>query len=362
MESRLMSMANQFKVTRTEHPKEKPDQTNLDFGTVFTDHMFIMDYEEGKGWYDGRIVPYGPLAMDPASTVFHYGQEMFEGLKAYKTKAGKILLFRPDRNAARMNASNARICMPQIDEALTVSAIKALVDVDADWIPTAPGTSLYIRPFVISTEAFLGVRAARNYKFIIILSPVGAYYKGGLAPTKIFVEDEYVRAVPGGTGFAKVGGNYAASLMAQQKAYAKGYAQVLWLDGIERKYVEEIGTSNAFFVIDDEVITAPLTGSILPGITRDSVLTLLKTWGIKVSERRLTIQDVAEASRNGRLKEVFATGTAAVISPVGELGWLGQSYIINNQQIGPMSQRIYDTLVGIQTGELPDEFDWTIEV
>ena len=355
-------MAYQFDITKTEHPKVKPDQANLDFGTIFTDHMFIMDYEEGKGWFDGRIVPYGPLAMDPASTVFHYGQEMFEGLKAYKTKTGRILLFRPDRNAARMNASNDRICMPKIDEAITVSAIKALVEVDSDWIPTAPGTSLYIRPFVISTEAFLGVRAAKQYKFIIIMSPVGAYYKGGLAPTKIYVEDEYVRAVSGGTGFAKVGGNYAASLKAQQKAYAKGYAQVLWLDGIERKYVEEIGTSNAFFVIDDEVITPPLTGSILPGITRDSVLTLLKKWGVKVSEKRLTIQEVADASKDGRLKEVFATGTATVISPVGELGWMDESYIINAQQIGPISQKIYDTLVGIQTGELVDEFGWTVEV
>lgn len=355
-------MAEQFKTIKTQTPKAKPDQANLEFGTVFTDHMFIMDYDEGKGWFDGRIVPYGPLSMDPASTVFHYGQEMFEGLKAYRTKKGEILLFRPDRNAARMNASNDRICMPKIDEALTVEAIKALVRVDADWIPTAPGTSLYIRPFVISTEAFLGVRAAKSYKFIIIMSPVGAYYKGGLAPTKIFVEDEYVRAVNGGTGFAKVGGNYAASLKAQQKAYAKGYAQVLWLDGVERKYVEEIGTSNAFFIIDDEVITPPLTGSILPGITRDSVLTLLKSWHVKVTERRLTIQEVAEASKSGRLKEVFASGTAAVISPVGELGYMDQKYMINNGQIGPMSQRVYDALVGIQTGEMADEFGWTVEV
>ena len=355
-------MAHKFKITKTDHPKTKPDQANLDFGKVFTDHMFIMDYEEGQGWFDGRIIPYGPLAMDPASTVFHYGQEMFEGLKAYKTKEGKTILFRPDRNAARMNSSNDRICMPQIDEVLIVEAIKALVKVDEDWIPGAPGTSLYIRPFVISTEAFLGVRAARNYKFIIIMSPVGAYYKGGLSPTKIYVEDEYVRAVAGGTGFAKIGGNYAASLKAQQKAYAKGYAQVLWLDGVERKYVEEIGTSNAFFVIDDEVITPPLNGSILPGITRDSVLTMLRSWGHKVSERRLTIQEVSDATKDGRLKEVFATGTAAVISPVGELCWMEDCLYIGDQQIGPISQKVYDALVGIQTGELPDEFGWTVEV
>jgi len=355
-------MKYSFEITRTACPKEKPDENDLVFGTVFTDHMFTMDYDEGIGWHDGKIVPYGPLSMDPAATVFHYGQEMFEGLKAYKTKEGRILLFRPDKNAERINSTNDRICIPQIDPELVVEAVKAVVRVDRDWIPSAPCTSLYIRPFIIATEAFLGVRPARQYKFMIILSPVGAYYKGGLHPTKIFVEDEYVRAVVGGTGYAKIGGNYAASLKAQQKAAARGYSQVLWLDGVEKKYVEEIGTSNAFFVIDDEIITSPLTGSILPGITRDSVLAILRGWGMKVSERRLTIQEVAEASKDGRLKEVFATGTAAVISPVGELCWKDQCMVINNEEIGAVSQKLYDELVAIQTGQKNDEFGWTVEV
>ncbi len=351
-----------FKVTKTSNPKAKPDSGNLNFGTVFTDHMFVMEYSEDKGWYDGKIIPYGPLSLDPASTVFHYGQEMFEGLKAYKTEQGKILLFRPDKNAERMNTTNARICLPYINPELVIEAVKAIVKVDQDWIPTLAGTSLYIRPFIIATEAFLGVRPSKEYKFIIILCPVGAYYKGGLMPTKIFVEDEFVRAVVGGTGAAKVGGNYAAALPAQQKAAAKGYSQVLWLDGIERKYVEEIGTSNAFFVIDDEVITAPLGGSILPGITRDSVITLLKDWGIKISERRLTIEEVYEAGKSGRLKEVFATGTAAVISPVGEFCWKDECLIINNAEIGQLSRKIYDTIVGIQNGKVVDKFKWTMEI
>lgn len=351
-----------FKVTKTGNLKVKPDSENLNFGTVFTDHMFVMEYSEDKGWYDGKVIPYGPLSLDPASTVFHYGQEMFEGLKAYKTEEGKILLFRPDKNAERMNTTNARICLPYINPELVIEAVKAIVNVDQDWIPTLDGTSLYIRPFIIATEAFLGVRPSKEYKFIIILSPVGAYYKGGLMPTKIFVEDEYVRAVVGGTGAAKVGGNYAASLPAQQKAAAKGYSQVLWLDGIERKYVEEIGTSNAFFVIDDEVITAPLSGSILPGITRDSVITLLKDWGIKISERRLTIEEVYEAGESGRLKEVFATGTAAVISPVGEFCWKDKCLVISNSEIGQLSRKIYDTIVGIQNGKVVDKFKWTMEI
>ncbi|MEI8216788.1 MAG: branched-chain amino acid aminotransferase [Eubacteriales bacterium] len=351
-----------FKITRTKSPGIKPDSGDLSFGTVFTDHMFIMDYSEDKGWYDGRIIPYGPIALDPAATVFHYGQEMFEGLKAYKTATGKTLLFRPEKNAERMNNTNARICLPYINPELVIEAIKTVVKVDEDWIPTLAGTSLYIRPFIIATEAFLGVRASKEYKFIIIMSPVGAYYKGGLMPTKIFVEDEYVRAVPGGTGEAKVGGNYAASLLAQQKAAAKGYSQVLWLDGIERKYVEEIGTSNAFFVIDNEVITAPLSGTILPGITRDSVITLLKSWGIKVSEKRLTIEEIYQAGEEGRLDEAFATGTAATISPVGELCWKDNCLIIRNSEIGDLSRKIYDTIVGIQNGKVKDSFGWTMEI
>lgn len=355
-------MKYQFEKIRTESPAQKPDPNTLEFGTVFTDHMFVMDYTEGKGWHDGKIQPYGPISLDPASVVFHYGQEMFEGLKAYRTKTGKILLFRPEKNIERTNKTNQRMCMPAIEPELMMQAIKEIVDFDADWVPAKEGTSLYIRPFIIATEAFLGVRPSNKYKLIIILSPVGAYYKGGLAPTRIFVEDEYVRAVPGGTGFAKIGGNYAASLASQIKAHDKGYSQVLWLDGIERKYVEEIGTSNAFFVIDGEVITAPLTGSILPGITRDSVLTLLKQWGCPVSERRLTIQEIYDANNSGKLDEAFATGTAAVISPVGELCWENNIITLNQGEIGPISRKLYDSLVAIQYGNVADDLGWTVEV
>lgn len=355
-------MKYNFPITKNTQPKAKPDPDTLGFGNVFSDHMFILDYTEGIGWHDGRIVPYAPISMDPAASVFHYGQEMFEGLKAYKTASGKIQLFRPDKNAERTNLTNDRICIPQIDPELYVEAVKAVVKVDADWVPTKEGTSLYIRPFIIANEAFLGVRASKTFMFIIILSPSGPYYKGGLAPTKIFVEDEYVRATKGGTGFAKIGANYVAGLKSQEKAESKGYSQVLWLDGVERKYVEEIGTSNAFFVIDDEIITAPLEGTVLPGITRDSVIHLLKDWGLEVSERRITISDIYDAFKEGRLKEVFATGTAAVISPVGELCWADQIININQGEIGKLSQKLYDTLSGIQLGNVKDEFGWTVEI
>lgn len=355
-------MKHEFTITKTLNPKQKPNVDNLDFGSVFTDHMFIMNYEEGKGWHNGRVVPYAPIELDPAASVFHYAQEMFEGLKAYKSKEGKVLLFRPDMNAKRTAKTNERVCIPNIDEELYVEAVKTIVGIDSDWIPEKEGTSLYIRPFIIASEPFLGVRASKEYLFMIILSPVGPYYKGGLAPTKIFVEDEYVRATPGGTGSIKIGGNYAAGLKSQEKAHEKGYSQVLWLDGVERKYVEEIGTSNAFFVIDDEVITAPLSGTILPGITRDSVIHLLKDWGVKVSERRLSIDEVYEAHKAGKLNEIFASGTAAVISPVGELCWKDEKITINQGQIGELSQKVYDVISGIQLGKTEDKFGWTVEV
>lgn len=351
-----------FPITKNPEPKAKPNPDTLRFGTEFTDHMFIMDYEDGKGWFDGRIVPYGPIVLDPAAVVFHYGQEMFEGLKAYKSPEGKTLLFRPDMNAKRTNRTNDRLCIPEIDEELYVEAIKALVKVDADWIPEKEGTALYIRPFIIADEPFLGVRRSKTYKFIVILSPVGPYYEGGLTPTKLYVEDTYVRATDGGTGEAKCGGNYAASLKAQEIAHEKGFEQILWLDGVHRKYVEEVGTSNAFFVIGDEVVTAPLTGTILPGITRDSVIALLKKKGVKVSERRLAIDEVVDAYKAGTFNEMFASGTAAVISPVGELQYKGDDMIINNGDIGPIAQELYDTLYGIQTGKIADEMGWTVEV
>ena len=355
-------MKHEFSITRTANPKEKPDPSTLKFGETFTDHMFIMEYTDGKGWHDGRIVPYGPLSISPAATCLHYGQEMFEGLKAYKTKAGNIQLFRPDMNAKRTNVTNERLCIPIIDEELYVDAIKALVNLEKDWIPDIPNTALYIRPFIFGDTPELGVKPAKHYTFGIITCPVGPYYANGLSPTKIYVEEEFVRAVMGGTGNAKIGGNYAGALKSQEKAHEKGYDQVLWLDGIERKYVEEIGTSNAFFVICDEIITAPLAGTILPGITRNSVITLLKEWGLKVSERKLSIEDVFEAGEIGTLKEVFATGTAAVISPVGELSWGSRKIVINKGEIGSISQKLYDILSGIQTGLVEDKHNWIIDI
>ena len=350
-------------IERTQHPKQKPtDQTRLGFGNYYTDHMFLMNYDEGKGWHDPRIVPYGPIELDPAAMCLHYGQEVFEGLKAYRTEDGRILLFRPDRNMARLNSSNERLCIPAIDEAFAVEAIKKLVSVDQDWIPTAEGTSLYIRPFIFATEAQVGVHPAQELLFAIILSPVGAYYPEGLNPVKIYVEDKYVRAVRGGMGYTTTGGNYAASLKAQDEAEKVGYTQVLWLDGVERKYIEEVGTMNVFFVIDDEIVTPELQGSILPGVTRMSCIELLKKQGYKVSERRLSIEEVAEAADAGKLKEAFGSGTAAVISPIGELKWDEKVMTINNGEIGTISQHLYDTLTGIQWGKLPDPYGWTVEV
>lgn len=350
-----------IKVTKTDAPKEKP-QGKLGFGKVFTDHMFIMDYTEGKGWHDPRIAPYGDLTLSPASMVFHYGQEMFEGLKAYRGEDGVSYLFRPDMNAKRTNLTNDRLCIPNVPIEDYVQAIRALVQVDADWIPSDPGTSLYIRPFIFATEPFLGVDIAKNFLFLIILSPSGAYYESGLAPVSIWIEDDYVRAVKGGMGFAKTGGNYAASLAAQVKAHHEGYAQVLWLDGVERRYIEEVGAMNIFFKIDGKIVTPQLNGSILPGITRDSVLQLCQDWGIPVEERLISVEELLEAQKSGKLEEVFGTGTAAVISPVGKLRYKDDVMVIGDGGIGPVSQKIYDTLTGIQLGKLEDKFGWRVKV
>jgi len=355
-------MLNQIRIQKTTTPKQKPDQNNLGFGKHFTDHMFIMDYSKDKGWHDARIVPYGPLEIDPATMVLHYGQAIFEGLKAYRTEDGRILLFRPEKNMERINKSNDRMCIPPIDVDFGVEAIKTLVSLDKDWIPTAEGTSLYIRPFIIATDPYLGVKPADTYKFIIIMSPSGAYYSTGINPVKIYVENKFVRAVRGGTGFAKTPGNYAASLKAQDIAHDKGYEQVLWLDGVEMKYVEEVGSMNVFFKINGEVVTPSLDGSILPGITRDSVIQLLKHWNIPVSERKLGIQELYDAHKDGRLEEAFGTGTAAVISPIGELNWNDHVMTINNGEIGELATKIYNTITGIQSGKIQDEFGWTTEV
>ena len=343
--------------------KEKPDQNKLGFGRYFTDHMFIMDYTEGKGWHDARIVPYGPLSMDPACMVFHYAQEMFEGLKAYRTPNGDVQLFRPDKNIERMNNTNERLCIPKLEPSDVLDAIKALVATEEEWVPSVEGTSLYIRPFIIATDIQLGVHPSHTYKFMVILSPVGSYYPEGIKPVKIFVENEYVRAVKGGTGFAKVGGNYACSLIGQKKAEQMGYSQVLWLDGIEHKYIDEVGAMNVFFVIDGKVITPSLAeGSILPGVTRNSCIKLLSDMGYEVEERRLSIDEVEAAYKNGTLNEAFGTGTAAVVSPMGLLDNGKEKMIINDQQIGPIAQKLYDTLTGIQWGKIEDKYGWTVKV
>jgi branched-chain amino acid aminotransferase len=357
-----MAMLN-IRYEKTTAPKELPKEDNpLKFGTIFTDHMFLMNYETGKGWHDARIVPYGPLSLDPSCMVFHYGQEMFEGLKAYKTEDGRTLLFRPDKNIERANNTNRRICIPEIDENDFLDAIKAIVKTDDAWIPTKPGTSLYIRPFIIATDPFLGVRPSDTYLFMIILSPVGAYYPEGLNPVKIWIEDEYVRAVKGGVGEAKTGANYVASLAAQVKAHDDGYSQVLWLDGVERKYIEEVGAMNIFFKINGTVVTPKLNGSILPGVTRDSVINLCKSWGVPVEERKVSVDELYEASKNGTLEEVFGTGTAAVISPVGHLRFEDHVLQVQDGGIGELSQKIYDTITGIQLGKVHDSYNWTVEV
>ncbi|UIO44014.1 branched-chain amino acid aminotransferase [Brevibacillus brevis] len=355
-------MECQLTITRTEQKKEKPASDKLGFGVHFTDHMFTMDYTEGKGWHDPQIVPYSPLTLDPAAMVFHYGQAVFEGLKAYRNQEGKVSLFRPDQNFKRMNRSLERMSMPLIDEEFMVEALKQLVAVDKEWIPTESGQSLYIRPFVIATEPCFGVRASYTYKLVIVLSPVGAYYAGGMKPVKIYVENNYVRAVRGGTGNAKVAGNYAGGLKAQVEAKEKGYEQVLWLDGVENKYIEEVGSMNVFFKVKGEVWTPALNGSILEGITRDSTIQLLKDWGIPVVEKRISMEDLHTAYVNGELEEAFGTGTAAVISPVGDLNWNGHQMIINGEKTGELTTRLYDEMTGIQYGEREDKFGWSVKV
>lgn len=346
----------------TEQKNVKPPADTLEFGRTFTDHMFIMDYTKGQGWHDARIVPYGPLALDPAAMVLHYSQTVFEGLKAYVTKDGVPQLFRPTKNIERLNRSNNRISIPEIDEAFALKAIRTLVGIDKEWIPNQPGTSLYIRPFVVATQPYLGVAASEMYSFIIILSPVGPYYKEGINPVKIAVEDTFVRAVVGGTGEAKTGGNYAASLKAQEKIEDEGFAQVLWLDGVERKYIEEVGSMNVFFNIDDKIVTPQLTGSILDGVTRNSVIALLKDWGMEIEETKISMDDLYEAYKRGSLKEAFGTGTAAVISPIGQLTWKKENLILNDHETGPIAKRLYETLTQIQYGDTEDRFDWIVPV
>lgn len=348
----------QIPTTKTDTPKTKPNDTELTFGTVFTDHMFNMDYDLENKWHNPRIEPYTPILMDPSTMVLHYGQAIFEGLKAYRTKSGDVQLFRPKDNFNRLNRSARALCIPEIDEALALDGLKQLLNLEKDWVPSAPETSLYIRPTIIAMDPYLGVRASFTYRFFIIFSPVGAYYPEGFNPVKIWVTRDHVRAVRGGVGDSKAAGNYAASLFAGEKANENGYTQVLWLDGVEQKYVEEVGSMNIFFVLDDEIVTPELNGSILPGLTRDSVIKLAGHWGMNVSERRISIDDVFDAHGSGRLKEIFGTGTAAVISPVGELKYDDKVIHIGNGEVGPVAHKFFKTITGIQYGEIEDPMGW----
>jgi len=347
-----------IKITKTTAPREKPDESKLGFGKIFTDHMFVMDYTEGQGWHDARVVPYGSFLLDPATVVFHYAQEIFEGLKAYRSADNTIQLFRPDCNARRMQDSCDRLCIPQIPVEDFIQAVKTLVEVDKDWVPHVEGATLYIRPFVFANDVGLGVHASKHYIFCIICSPSGAYYAEGIDPVRIYVEDEYIRAAPGLTGFTKCGGNYAASIKAGDLAAEQGFAQVLWLDGVEKKYVEEVGSMNILFKIDGKIYTAPCTGTVLPGVTRRSCIELLKDWGYDVVEEHLAIADIMQAGHDGKLEEVFGTGTAAVVSPVKELDWKGDKIFIGGGKIGPVTQRLYDTMTGMQWGRIADTKGW----
>jgi len=341
--------------------KRKPkftDENKLGFGRLFTDHMFIAEWKVGQGWVDARIEPYAPFSLDPACLVFHYAQEIFEGLKAYKWENGSIALFRPEMNARRFNRSADRLCMPEVPEELFLKGIEELVRLEQDWIPSSPGTSLYIRPTMIAVEPVLGVKPSDHFYFYVILSPVGAYYAGGFNPVKIMVEDKYVRAVQGGTGEAKTGGNYASSLKAGLEAKKKGFDQVLWLDGLERRYIEEVGAMNMFFAYGNTVVTAPLDGSILNGVTRNSVISLAAQLGFTVEERKIAIDTIMADIRNGKISEAFGSGTAAVITPVGTLCYKESNATIGDGNVGLLTQKLYDTLTGIQTGHLPDNFGW----
>jgi len=350
---------DKISVTLTTNYKEKPAGPDIPFGVFTTDHMFLMNYDREQGWHDPRIVPYAPFQMDPACMVLHYAQEIFEGMKAYRDEAGKIRLFRPEENFKRMNDSCERMSIPKIDVDFCVEAVKQLVTLEKDWVPTAPNTSLYIRPFIFATDIHVGVHASHTYQFAVILSPVGPYYATGLAPVSIMIEEDDVRAVRGGTGFTKCGGNYAASLRAGEKAEEKGFSQVLWLDGVERKYIEEVGSMNVLFKIGGKIVTPALNGSILPGITRKSCLQLLRDKGYEVEERRLSVDELIGAARDGSLEEAFGSGTAAVVSPIGSLYYKGETFVISGGGIGPVAQDLYDTLTGIQWGRVEDPYGWS---
>lgn len=344
-------------ITRTTTPRPRPDESQLGFGKYFADHMLLVEYGP-QGWSEPRIVPYGPLSIDPAASVLHYGQAMFEGLKAFRHANGRVAVFRIDDNIKRLASGAPRLSMPVPDHGALKEAMLALVAADKDWVPSQPGTALYLRPTFIATEPFLGVRPATEYLLYVINSPVGAYYASGFKPVKIWVETEAVRAVRGGIGWAKAAANYVASMKAAADVRSRGYEQVLWLDALERRYLEEVGTMNLFVVIGDEIATPPLSGSILPGITRMTVLQLAREWGLNIVERPIAFDELLEADRKGTLREIFGSGTAAVISSVGELGHANGTLTINKGEVGPVAKRLYDAITSVQYGTAPDPHGW----
>ena len=351
-----------IKIEKATVLKEKPSLEGIPFGTYFSDHMFLLDYDEGKGWHDPRIVPFANFELSPAAVVFHYAQEIFEGMKAYRSHKGDVLLFRPEENSKRLNSSAERLCIPQVPEEIFLAGLKALIELDRDWVPSVPDTSLYIRPFVIATSPHLGVHASSSYLFAIITSPVGSYYPEGLNPVRIMIENSDVRAVRGGTGYTKCGGNYAASIRAGERAEKKGFSQVLWLDGVTQQNIEEVGSMNVMFKIGGKIVTPKLTGSVLPGITRKSCIDLLKSWGYDVEEREFSVNELVQAAKDGTLEEAWGTGTAAVVSPIGEISYEGVNYEIGSFKIGTLTQKLYDTLTDIQWGKTEDAFGWSVKV
>ena len=352
-----------IRIEKTTAPKARPtDESKLGFGQIFTDHMALIDWNSGEGWHDARIVPFGNFSMHPAATCLHYGAEIFEGLKAYRRADGQVQLFRPEENARRMINSAERLCLPQLPEEDFLNIVKTLVRLDEAWVPHSFGTSLYIRPFTFGVDETLGVHAVQRAQFAVICGPVGSYYKEGINPVGIMIEDKDVRAVRGGTGYAKCGGNYAASTRAGERAEEKGYSQVLWLDGVERKYIEEVGAMNVMFKIGGTVVTPALTGSILPGVTRKSCIEVLKQAGYPVEERLLSVDELERAMEDGTLEEAWGCGTAAVVSPIGRLAYKDKTFVVNNGVIGPVTQMLYDTLTGIQWGRIEDKFGWTTPV
>ncbi len=352
----------EIKITKTTTPNEMPPEESLGFGKVFTDHMLLVDYSVDEGWHDARIVPFGRISLHPASTVLHYGAEIFEGLKAYRREDGGVQLFRPMENIRRMNRSAERMSLPQMEEDDMLQLLTAFVKLEEKWVPKSFGTSLYLRPFMFGNDEALGVHAVHNAVFMLIASPSGSYYAEGINPVKIMIESEDVRTVRGGTGYAKCGGNYAASTRAGERAAKKGYSQVLWLDGVERKYIEEVGAMNVMFKINGEIVTPMLTGSILPGITRKSCIEVLKSLGYAVSERLLSVDELVAALENGTLEEAWGCGTAAVVSPIGKLAYGDKEYTVGGGKIGEVTQKLYDILTGIQWGKVEDAFGWVYKL